>query len=92
MALYIITVEWRQGEISDKSSLDTLISSSFKNQKLTNVSYLVESSNTAVDIRNFVVNSIPSVDRVFVGEMATSAAWRNMQSSSTDIKLMYENE
>lgn len=92
MTLFIITIEWKLGITPENTAFESILTSNFKIQKLTEYSYLIESSNTAVEIRNYIVNAMPTIERVFVGELSTSAAWRNMQSSSNDIKLMFENE
>ncbi len=92
MTLYIINVEWKDDILKETSALENLINTNFKNQKLLEGSYLILSSNTSVEIRNYLVNNLPAIHRIFIGEMSSSAAWRNVMSDSNDVKQMFNNE
>lgn len=92
MARYIIVIQFKLGNEGDTVNLEKVLSSNFKTQKLTDRSYIILSTNTTVEIRNYLVNNVPSIDQIFIGELGASAAWRSLYSSSDDIKKMYEDE
>lgn len=92
MTRYIIVVQFKLGNETDSVNLEKILSSNFKTQKLTDRSYLILSSNTTVEIRNYLTNNVPSIDQIFIGELGVSAAWRSLYSSSDDIKKMFEDE
>lgn len=91
MIQYIIIVEWKALGITN-SSLERLLESNFKCVKLTSQSYIISCLNTPVEIRNFLTDNLPNIDRLFIGELKSSAAWRNMLSENEMIKRLFNNE
>lgn len=90
MNQYIVIAEW---DTSGSSySLERLLESHFKWVKLTSQSYIIRSSNTPIEIRNFLSVNFPNISRLFVGELNSSAAWKNMLSGSEMIKELFNNE
>ena len=52
----------------------------------------IKSVNTTIEIRNYINLKLTNIRRLFVGEMKTSAAWKNMTTGSEAIKNLYEDE
>lgn len=92
MQLYIITIEKKDKILSVTDSVEDILRNNFIYVKLTESSYLVRSQNSSVEIRNFLVENTVGINRLFVGEMANSAAWRNMLSENDNIKELFNNE
>lgn len=92
MGIYIIVLEWEEGKIPETSALEGLLDSNFRWLKLTETSYLIKSVNTTIEIRNYINLKLTNIRRLFVGEMKTSAAWKNMTTGSEAIKNLYEDE
>lgn len=92
MRLYIITIEKKDNVLSVTDSVEDILRNNFIYVKLTESSYLVRSQNSSVEIRNFLVENTVGINRLFVGEMANSAAWRNMLSENDNIKEIFNNE
>lgn len=92
MRLYIITIEKKDKILSVTESVEDILRNNFIYVKLTESSYLVRSQNSSVEIRNFLVENTVGINRLFVGEMANSAAWRNMLSENDNIKEIFNNE
>ena len=92
MGIYIIVIEWDEGKIPETSALEGLLDSNFHWLKLTETSYLIKSVNTTIEIRNYISSKLTNIRRMFVGEMNTSAAWKNMVTGSEAIKNLYEDE
>lgn len=92
MRLYIITIEKKDNVLSVTDSVEDILRNNFIYVKLTESSYLVRSQNSSVEIRNFLVENTVGINRLFVGEMANSAAWRNMLSENDNIKELFNNE
>lgn len=92
MYLYIITIEWNKELLPEQALLENTLSSNFKYKKLSDTTYLILSSNSAVEIRNYLTSSINSLYRIFIGELSSTAAWRNLMSESDEIKEMFNHE
>ena len=92
MSIYIVAIEWSPERIPETTNLEGLFNANFQWVKLTELTYLITSSNTPVEIRNFITNRIPALERIFVGEVNYSAAWRNMESDSNNIKQLFGDE
>ena len=89
MHLYIIIIEWEKNILPETTSLQDLLSANFTSRSITENSYLVLSNNSSVEIRNYIINNIKHLNRIYVGEMSTAAAWRNAMSDSDEIKEMF---
>ena len=92
MSVYIVAIEWSSERIPETANLEGLFKTNFQWVKLTDLTYLITSSNTPVEIRNFITSKIPALERIFVGEMNYSAAWRNMEADSSNIKQLFGDE
>lgn len=92
MQLYIITIERKEKILSGTDSVEDILRNNFIYVKLTESAYLIKSQNSSVEIRNFLVENTGIIERLFVGEMASSAAWRNMLSDNENIKDIFNNE
>ena len=92
MYLYIIIIEWEKNILPETTALQELLSANFTSRSITENSYLVLSNNSSVEIRNYIVNSIKHLNRIYVGEMSTTAAWRNAMSDSDEIKEMFNHD
>lgn len=92
MSTYLLIIEWGQNQIPETTVFENLLKANFQWVKLTELSYLIKGVNTTVEIRNFITNKLPNLSRVFVGEMKSAAAWRNMLTNSDKIKQLFEDE
>lgn len=92
MQLYIITIERKEKILSGTDSVEDVLRNNFIYVKLTESAYLVKSQNSSVEIRNFLVENTVVIERLFVGEMASTAAWKNMISDNEYIKGIFNNE
>lgn len=92
MYLYIIIIEWEKNILPEATALQDLISANFTSISITENSYLVLSNNSSVEIRNYIVNNIKHLNRIYVGEMSTTAAWKNAMSDSDEIKEMFNHD
>ena len=92
MQLYIITIERKEKILFGNDSVEDVLRNNFIYVKLTESAYLVKSQNSSVEIRNFLVENAGVIERLFVGEMASTAAWKNMISDNEYIKGIFNNE
>ena len=92
MSTYLIIIEWDNNQIPETAAFENLLRANFQWVKLTELSYLIKGVNTTVEIRNFITTKLPSLSRVFVGEVKFAAAWRNMLTDSDKIKQLFEDE
>ena len=92
MYLYIIIIEWEKNILPETTSLQDLLSANFTSRSITENSYLVLSNNSSVEIRNYILNNIKHLNRIYVGEMSTAAAWRKAMSDSDEIKEMFNHD
>lgn len=92
MNQYIVIVEWKADEGISNNSLERLIGSNFMFVKLTSLAYIISSVRTPVEIRNFLSNHLTGLERLFIGELNASAAWKNMIYDADSIKRIFSNE
>lgn len=92
MQVLIVIVGWKPQTLSESSSLEELINNNFQYAKLTESSYLILCNNTTVEVRDFIINNVDKIDRIFVGEAGDSAAWRNLLTDSENIKGLYNKK
>lgn len=92
MYLYIVYIEWNKQQVPESDALENILSANFKNKKLAEDIYIILSSNSAVEVRNYLVSKINTIDKIFVGELSSSAAWRNLIADSDEIKEMFNHD
>ncbi len=91
--LYIIIIEYAVGypsEVDDK--VQELLASMGRELRLTEHAFFLMTDATSVIIRDALKNSPYNIDRIFVAQVNSPSAWRNMISDNTDIKSFLRNE
>lgn len=91
--LYIIIIEYAAGYSSDidDKMLDLLMSIG-RALRLTEHAYFVSTDATSVIIRNAIKNSPYNINRIFVAQVNSPSAWRNLISDNDEIKSFLRNE
>ena len=92
MSIYIVAIKWNTERVEETTTLESLLDANFKWVKLTEDLYLIVSSNSPIEIRNFITSKLANLSRIFIGEMKESAAWRNMLADNDKIKQIFSNE
>ena len=91
--LYIIIIEYTAGFSSDiDDKMQELLSSIGQEMRLTEHSYFLSTDATPVIIRDAIKNSPYNVERIFVAQVSSPSAWRNLISDNSDIKAFLRNE
>ena len=90
---YIIVLEYLTGDTEEfTSSIITLLESIGYTLRLSEHAYMLASVDSASVIRDAIKNSPFDIDRIFVSEVSSPAAWRNLIADNNDIKAFLRDE
>lgn len=88
MKKYIVIVEYYNFlEVSEK--LYDLICSLGTTEQISEHAFLLYTDKTTIFIRDVIKNSPYNINRIFVASVALPAAWRNIMTSSVELKELF---
>lgn len=91
--LYIIVLEYSSDDIGNfLPSIVEMLNSIGQTLQLSSHSFMMSSVDTAVVIRNAIKNSPFDIKSIFVAEVSSPAAWRNLSADNNDVKTFLRNE
>lgn len=90
---YIIVLEYIMNDVEDLTSgITALLETIGYTLRLSEHAYMLASVDSATVIRDAIKNAPFDIDRIFVSEVSSPAAWRNLLSDNNDIKALLRNE
>lgn len=89
MEKYIIIAEFPDEMIDVSKEIYEYLKTKGNCLQLTLHSFILSADVTAVELRDFIKDTIKHVDSIFVSRMALPAAWSNSLSESSDIKALF---
>lgn len=89
MEKYIIIAEFPDEMIDVSKEIYEYLKTKGNCLQLTLHSFVLSADVTAVELRDFIKDTIKHVDSIFVSRMALPAAWSNSLSESSDIKALF---
>lgn len=91
--IYIIVLEYSSDDMENfLPSIVDMLNSIGQTLQLSNHSYMMRSVDTAVVIRDAIKNSPFDIESIFVAEVSSPAAWRNLAAENSDVKSFLRNE
>ena len=92
MRKYIVVVEYSHTSDASMEQIYDLICSIGQAEQLSEHAFLLVSKESAVFIRDAIKNSPYEVNRIFVANVGTPSAWRNLMADSLNIKELFHHE
>ncbi len=90
---YIIILEFGPGDIDGENpSIMKMLESIGLTLRLAEHAFLMASFDTVTIIRDAIKNSPYDIERIFVSEVNSPAAWRNLVAENNDVKSFLRNE
>lgn len=91
--VYIIVLEYSSDDVGNfLPGILEMLNSIGKTLLLSGHSFMMVSVDTAVIIRDAIKNSPFDIESIFVGEVSSPAAWRNLVADNSDVKAFLRNE
>lgn len=90
---YIIVLEYIMNDVEDLTSgITALLETIGYTLRLSEHAYMLASVDSATVIRDAIKNAPFDIDRIFVSEVSSPAAWRNMVAENNEIKAFLRDE
>lgn len=90
---YVVVLELQISDGEEVSSdITALLESIGYTLRLSEHAYMLASVDSATVIRDAIKNSPFDVERIFVSEVSSPAAWRNLLAENNEIKAFLRDE
>lgn len=90
---YIIVLEYIMNDVEDLTSgITALLETIGYTLRLSEHAYMLASVDSSTVIRDAIKNAPFDIDRIFVSEVSSPAAWRNMVAENNEIKAFLRDE
>ena len=90
---YIIVLEYASESIEDERlGVLKMLESIGYTLELSEHAFLLASSDSTTVVRDAIKGSPFDIERIFVSEISSPAAWRNLVAQNNDIKSFLRNE
>ena len=90
---YIIVLEYTTNDIEEViPGIISMLESIGYTLRLSEHAYMLASVDSATVIRDAIKNSPFEIGRIFVSEVSSPAAWRNLAADNNDVKAFLRDE